>query len=98
MSKIKQLILKKIDQLFIKYFTVERGRGKRKYIWETKLFRDVTQIHIPKLLFFGFFVFICWKINDKITDIKSDKFIQYASKSSRIEKIEEDNKVLYYYI
>jgi hypothetical protein len=94
MSKIKQFIIKKIDNLFLTYLTVERGRGRRKLIWETKAFRDITQLYIPKFIFFGFFVFMCWKINDRVTELRSDKFSHYKSKSKRVEKIEEDNKVL----
>ncbi len=94
MSKIKQYILKLIDELFLKYFTVERGRGKKKYIWETRIFRDITQLYIPKFLFFGFFVFMSWKINDKITDIQTGNLAHYKAKSTRMEKIDEDNKVI----
>ena len=46
-------------------------------------------------LFLGFFVIMCWKINDKIKDIRSEKFIHYKTKSSRVEQIEKDNKVIY---
>ncbi len=76
MSKIKQSIIRRTDSLFLNYLT-ERGRGKIKFIWETKAFTDIAQLCIPKLLFFGFFVFILWKINDKVTELRSDKFSHY---------------------
>jgi hypothetical protein len=96
MSKFKQIkkyLILKIDELVLDYLTVERGLNKRKYIWKTKNFRDITQLHIPRLIFIGFVVVMLWKINDKIKTLKSEHHQPYHSKSIREEKIGEERKV-----
>jgi hypothetical protein len=91
--KFKNYLTTKLDKLFIKYFTVERGR-RRKYIWKTRDFREITQIYIPKFLFLNFFIYMCWKINTRLAVLNGERFSQYQSKSFREEKVEADNKVL----
>ncbi len=83
--------LNKIDHLVIKYLTVERGRNKRKWIWKTQNFREISQLHFPRLLFTGFVVVMCWKIHNKVKDQKND--YPYKAKSIREEQIEKQEKV-----
>jgi hypothetical protein len=84
--------VKKIDNFVINNLTVERGKNKRKFIWKTKNFREITQLYIPKLIFIGFVVIMCWKINDKVVKLKN-KEGNYKAKSRRQEKVEEEEKV-----
>jgi hypothetical protein len=92
-SKVKRRIITKVNKTFIKYLTVERG-SKRKYIWNTKNFREVTQIYLPKFLFFNFFIYMNWKIMEQITSMNKNRFEPYNTMSKREEKVKEDNKVL----
>jgi hypothetical protein len=92
-KKISNFLISKIDYFVIKYLTVERGRNRRKYIWKTKNFREITQLHIPRLLFVGFGVVMCWKINEKVKSLHPNNEIQYTTKSKREESIEKEEKV-----
>lgn len=92
-NKISKKIVNKLDQLFLDNFTVNRGKGKRKYVWKTKYFREISQIYIPRMIFTGFIVFMCWKINDKVRSLRKNHLTPYTSISNRQEKVEEDNKV-----
>jgi hypothetical protein len=91
-SKISKHFLKKTDEIVIKYLTVERGRNKRKWIWNTKNFREATQIYLPRGLFIVFVVIMCWKIQDRVKLLrKYDMY--YTAKSRREERVEEETKV-----
>jgi hypothetical protein len=91
-KKIGNFLVFKFDTFVIKYLTVERGRNKRKWIWKTKQFREITQIYIPRCIFIGFIVIMCWKIHEKVKDnTKSELY--YESKSIRQLKVEKETKV-----
>ena len=90
-KKITNFLLIKFDYFVIKFLTVERGKNKRKFIWQTQNFKEITQLHIPRMIFIGFVVVMCWKIHNKVKS--DDREIPYKSKSQREEKIEKENKV-----
>ncbi len=92
-KKIKETIIKKIDKFVIDYLTVERSRNKRKFIWKTKQFREITQIMIPRCFFTLFIVVMCWKIHERIKIIKKSTMIPYESVSLRKEKVDKEKKV-----
>src|SRR5690348_15301673 len=92
LNLIKDKIIKKIDNFVFKYLTVERGINKRKYIWKTKNFREVTQLYIPRLIFIGFVVIMCWKINVNVNKLKKND-TSYTAKSRREERVEVEEKV-----
>ena len=94
MSKYKKFtnfLISQFDFLVIKFLTVERGRNRRKFIWKTKNFREITQLHIPRIMFIGFVVVMCWKIHNKVKI--SSNSIPYKTKSKREEVIEKEEKV-----
>jgi hypothetical protein len=90
-KKFSNFLISKFDYFVIKYLTVERGRNRRKFIWKTKNFQEITQLHIPRIIFIGFVVVMCWKIHNKVK-ISSDK-IPYKAISKREEIIENEEKV-----
>lgn len=91
-AKLKFYAIKKFDYLFVKYLTVERGGGRRKFIWKTQNFREATQIHLPKLIFVIFSIVVIWKINDKIkSSIRKKDY--YTTKSLREEIAYEEQQV-----
>jgi hypothetical protein len=92
LNKLSKIILTKVDAFVIKYLTVERGRNKRKWIWKTRQFRDITQLYIPRGIFTIFVVIICWKINERIKVFKKGE-LYYNSKSLRQAKVEHEMKV-----
>ena len=92
-KKITNFLVFKFDHFVIKYLTVERGKNKRKFIWQTQDFKEITQLHIPRIIFIGFVVVMCWKIHNKVT--LHDREIPYKSKSKREEKLEKEDKVKY---
>ncbi len=92
-NQFSNFLIKKIDHLVIKYLTVERGRNRRKWIWKTQKFRELTQLYIPRCLFISFGVLICWKIHEKIKFFKKGE-LYYEAKSLREEKVEQEMKVL----
>jgi hypothetical protein len=89
---IANKIIKHFDFLVLKHLTVERGRNKRKWIWKTKNFKEVTQIYIPRALYIGFVVYMCWKIHDRVKGLKKGE-MYYEAKSRREEKVEAETKV-----
>ena len=92
-KKFTNYLLFKFDYYVIKFLTVERGKNKRKFIWQTQDFKEITQLHIPRFIFMGFVVVMCWKIHNKVK--LHDSEIPYKSKSKRVEKIEKEDKVKY---
>lgn len=92
-KKFVDYILKKVDKFVLDYLTVERSRNRRKFIWKTKHFRDLTQIYIPRGFFTFFIVVMCWKIHERIRVIKKSTMVPYESISVRKEKIDKENKV-----
>jgi hypothetical protein len=87
-------LVQRIDFLVLKYLTVERGRNKRKWIWQTKNFKEVTQMYIPRCIFIGFVVIMCWKIHDRVKAYKREgNNMYYEAKSRRQERLEEETKV-----
>lgn len=93
LKKLGNSLLTKFDSFVIKYLTVERGPNKRKWIWKTKQFREITQMYIPRTIYIVFVVIICWKINEKIKLLKKSE-LYYESKSVRQEKNEIEKKVV----
>lgn len=93
-NSLKNVIKRKVYEKV----TIEAGKNKRRYIWTTKNFRDITQIYIPRFIFLNFVVIMCWKINEKIRFIKSSKLTPYKSKSMRQEKIEKENEEINYFL
>lgn len=91
-NKIKKYLIFKINKFIIDKLTVEAGRNKRKFIWKTKNFREVTQLHIPRLIFLSFVIYMCWSINEKIKNIKKEKHSSYTSISHREEKALKDKR------
>lgn len=91
LNKLKELIIQKIDKLVISYLTVERGR-RRKYIWKTKVFKEAFFIHTPKVIFIGFVVIMCWKINNRIKELNGDRYRPYEAKSDRELEVEKQNE------
>lgn len=91
---VSNKVIQRIDYLVLKYLTVERGRNKRKWIWKTKNFKEVTQMYIPRFLFIGFVVIMCWKIHDRVKGYKREgNNMYYEAKSRRQERLEEETKV-----
>jgi len=92
-KKLADYLIKKLDKFVINHLTVERSKNRRKFIWKTKQFRDISQIYIPRCLFTLFIVVMCWKIHERVKVIKKSSMIPYESISIRKEKINKDNKV-----
>lgn len=93
-NRVLNFIIKKIDNFVINNLTVERGRNKRKYIWKTHNFKEITLIYIPKLAYISFVVFMCWKINEKVKNITGNNNMSvYTAKSRREERVEEEKEV-----
>lgn len=87
-------LLNFFSKVFIKYFTVERGNGKRKYIWTTKAFRDMTYLHLPKLFFIFGFSFFIYKQQLLVKKNSSKEYLQESQVySDREENINKHNKV-----
>ena len=92
-KKIGNFLIYKFDLFVIKYLTVERGQNKRKWIWKTKQFKEITQMYIPRTIFIIFVVIMCWKINEKIKELKKSE-LYYDSKSIRQVTNEIESKVI----
>jgi hypothetical protein len=97
LNKISRIVIKRIDEFVIKYFTVERGKNKRKWIWKTKDFREATQIYLPRCLFVAFVVIMSWKIQDRVKYLKKGS-MYYEAKSKREERVEEESKEIEHYL
>jgi hypothetical protein len=92
-NKILNILLKRFNKFIIDNLTVERSKNRRKYIWKTQHFREVTQIYIPRTFFTLFVVIMCWKIHEKVKMVKKSSMVPYFTVSHRQEKINKDKKV-----
>ena len=92
-NKIVKSLQKRIDKIFIDNLTVERGKNKRKYLWKTQQFREITQIYIPRTCFTLFVIVMCWKIHERVKVVKKSSMVPYTSVSVRKEKIQKEKKV-----
>lgn len=95
-KKIFNYIVKRIDKFVIENLTVERSRNRKKFIWKTKQYREITQIYIPRCFFTLFIVIMCWKIHERVKILKKSSMVPYESVSVRKEKINKEQQVISY--
>ena len=87
-------LLSFFDQMFIKYLTVERSRGRRKYIWMTQSFKEIFYIHIPRCLFIFGMVYASSKINNRAKKFKNYLTNEVEVNSEREDNVTNESKVI----
>ena len=92
-TKLKQFLIKRFDKAILKYLTVVRPSGKRKYIWHTRQFKETLHFHLPRMAFLFISVFLCWKINEKVKTLKGCSTSNYRLRSDREDLVDKQDEV-----
>lgn len=80
-----------INYLSDRYLKVNVSQTKRVFFWRTKYYSELLKIQMPKSLFLGFFCYLIWKMQIKISLMEKEGSSNYVAKSKRMEKVEQDN-------
>jgi len=81
----------RLNKAIDKYFTVKVGRESI-YIWKSRRFEEMMYMHLPRLIFISFSVYVIYRINLKQYENKKWK---NSVTSFRQEEINKQLEVIY---